>query len=473
MIADSATEQRRSALPTTTAIGVAVVISAQLMLVLDSSIVTVALPEIGRSLAFSPTDLPWVITAYTLALGGLILLSGKIGSVVGSRRTLMIGIAVFTVASVAGGFAASPPMLIAARVIQGIGAALAAPSTLALLITHTGEGRQRSRAMAFYVVASGSGGAIGLILGGVLTKHFGWEGVMFVNVPLGLLVIVGAALFVNETDRRPARLDVGGAICSTVGMTALVFAFIRAASHGWADSQTLLAFGVAIAAFVGLVAIDRHHPSPVVQLNLFARMRTASPLLALLLIMAALWGWFYFVTLFAQNVLGLDPLTSGLAVLPYTMALLGTNEAVVRWLIPRVGDKATGVLGLAVFTVGMVWLGQIDASISFAYFIGPVALLGCGAGLTFTPLTSIAMSQGLPHQASTTSSLVQAVQHVGGAIGIAALTTIYAAFGSHSGEARGISSSIVAGAAFAFIALVIFAVWGPGRSSNSETRKRK
>ncbi len=221
------------------AIGLIVVFVTQLMLVVDGSIVNVALPDIQKELHFSSTNLSWVITAYAVAFAGLILLSGRIGSVIGARRALMIGVAVFVIASMAGGLAPNAEVLVAARVVQGIGAAIAAPSTLVLLVANTTEGRNRARAMALFVLAAGSGAAIGLILGGILTTGFGWRWVMFVNVPIGTLIVLGAVLFLRETERIPARLDLGGAATSTITMVALVFGFTSAAAHGWTDVQTI------------------------------------------------------------------------------------------------------------------------------------------------------------------------------------------------------------------------------------------
>jgi EmrB/QacA subfamily drug resistance transporter len=479
----STTSVRTSSLATTTsarrslrtpALGLVVVFITQLMLVVDASIVNVALPDIQKQLHFSPTDLSWVVTAYALAFGGLILLSGKIGSIVGARLALMVGVAVFIVASAIGGFAPTPEILVAARVLQGIGAAIAAPSTLVLLVANTTEGANRARAMSLFVLAAGSGGAIGLILGGFLTTSFGWEWVMFVNVPIGILIILGAALFLTETDRLPAKLDLGGAAVSTIGMVGLVYGFTRAASHGWTDVQVFVSFAVAVLALVSLVFIERQHSSPVVQLHFFARMRTATPLLGMLLVPAGMFGFFYFAALFTQNVLGFDPLGTGLALLPFVAAMLITNELAPRLLLPRVGEKVVGVLGLSGMTIGLIWLGQMNAASTFASgILGPAIVLGISAGLTFAPLTSIAMAQAPKNEVSAASSLIQGMQQLGGSIGVAVLTTIFIAVTAVSGEAHGISTSLLIGAAFPAAALVLFAIWGrriPADSkSDSET----
>ncbi|MFF1635007.1 MFS transporter [Leifsonia sp. NPDC058248] len=442
------------------ALGLIVVFITQLMLVVDASIVNVALPDVQKELHFSPTDLSWVVTAYALAFGGLILLSGKIGSIVGARLALIVGVAVFIVASAMGGFAPTPEVLVAARVLQGVGAAIAAPSTLVLLVANTTEGENRARAMSLFVLAAGSGGAIGLILGGFLTTSFGWEWVMFVNVPIGILIVIGAALFLHETDRVPAKLDFGGAAVSTIGMVALVYGFTRAASHGWTDVQTIVSFVVAIAALVSLIFIERRHTSPVVQLHFFSRMRTVTPLLGMLLVPAGMFGFFYFVALFTQHVLGFDPLGTGLALLPFVASMLVTNEIAPR-ILPRIGEKVIGVAGLSGMVIGLIWLGQLSASSTFlSGILGPAIVLGISAGLTFAPLTSIAMDQAPKGEVSAASSLLQGMQQLGGSIGVAVLTTVFISVTAISGEAHGISTTLLIGAAFPAAALVLFAIWG-------------
>jgi MFS family permease len=296
----------------------------QLMLVIDTSVVNVALPDIKIDLGFSAAALTWVITAYALVFGGLVLLSGKVGSIIGPRRALLLGASIFIVASAFGGFAVTPAMLVAARVLQGLGAALAAPSTLVLLMAITKPGPQRTRAMSLFVIAIGSGAALGLVLGGVLTTSFGWASVMFINVPIGLVVLVGIHLLVPEAQ-SPARLDIGGALASTTVMAAMVYGLITAASAGWRNGWVVASFALAVAGLVTLVMIERHHPSPVVPLAFFTSMRSAAPFLAMLLIPAGQFGFLYFATLFTQNILGYTPLQTGLAILPFTSALVLAN----------------------------------------------------------------------------------------------------------------------------------------------------
>lgn len=431
----------------------------QLMLVIDASVVNVALPDIRADLGFSATALTWVITAYALVFGGLVLLSGKVGAIIGPRRALLVGASIFVVASALGGFAATPGTLVAARVLQGLGAALAAPSTLVLLMTITTPGPQRARAMSLFVVAIGSGAALGLVLGGVLTTGFGWEAVMFVNVPIGLAVLAGVRLLVPEAPRSPARLDIGGAVASTVGMAALVYGLITAASAGWSDGWVVAAFVVAAVGLVALVLIERRHPSPVVPLAFFARMHSAAPFLAMLLIPAGQFGFLYFATLFTQNVLGYTPLQTGLAILPFTVALVLTNVLTPR-LVARHGERATGALGMLSLTLGLLWMADLTATSTFTSgLLGPFAVLGLGAGLTIAPLTAVIMHQAPAGHLGAAASLNQGMQQLGGALGLAVLTTIFGSTAAATDEATAITTALLLAVAFPLLALTLFATW--------------
>ncbi len=441
-------------------LGLIVVFVTQLMLVVDASIVNVALPDIQKALGFSPVGLSWVVTAYALAFAGLMLLSGKVGSMIGAKRALIIGTVVFIVASAAGGLAPTAEVLVAARVVQGIGAAIAAPSTLVLLMANTAPGRQRNRAMALFVLAAGSGGAIGLILGGVLTTGFGWEWVMFVNVPVGILIVAGALLFLRETARERARLDVGGAIASTVGMVALVYAFTTAATAGWDDPVALASFGVALVALALLVPIERRHRSPVVPLQLFTGPRNAAPLVAMLLVPGGMFAFFYFITLFTQQVLHYSPLQTGLALLPFVVTLVVVSQVVPR-VLPRIGEWIVGAVGLGLLAGGLLWLSTLDAHDTFVTgILGPILVMGAGAGMTFAPVTAVVMDRAPEEHLSAASSVLQAMQQLGGSIGVAALTTVFVSVTAGSGETGGVAAAVFGGAAFVFIGFVLFAIWG-------------
>jgi len=454
---DIAEETPRTAYPT---LALVVVFVTQLMLVVDASIVNVALPAIRDALGFDPVNLSWVVTAYALAFAGFILLSGRVGGLIGAKRALIIGTLVFIVASTIGGLAPTSEILIAARAVQGIGAAIAAPSTLVLLVANTRPGKHRARAMSLFVIAAGSGGAIGLILGGVLTTNFGWEWVMFVNVPIGILIVIGAALFLRETDRERTRLDFAGAALSTIGMVALVFGFTTAASRGWGDSLAYISFAVAIVSIIALVLVERSHSHPVVQIALIGTMRNAVPYIAMLLVPAGMFGFFYFVTLFTQNVFHFDALGTGLALVPFVLTMMITNQVAPN-LIPRLGEKLMGVIGLALLGGGLFWIGQLTPASTFLNgLLAPMIVMGIGAGFTFAPLTSVALAQADKHDVGAASSLLQAMQQLGGSIGVAVLTTVFVAVASSSGQALGISTALEWGVAFLVVALVFFAIWG-------------
>jgi EmrB/QacA subfamily drug resistance transporter len=439
--------------------GVLILCLMQLMLVIDTSIVNVALPEIRSDLGFSATGLSWVITAYALVFGGLVLLSGKVGAMVGPRRALLVGASVFVAASVLGGVATTPAMLITARALQGVGAALAAPSVLVLLMSITSPGPRRSRAMALFVVAIGTGATVGLVLGGSLTTAFGWESVMFVNVPIGLAVLAGVPRLVPEIGRSAQRLDVGGAVASTVAMTAAVYGLITAASDGWGDPWVVGAFITAAGGFLALVVVERRHPNPVIPPAFFTSMRSAAPFLAMFLIPAGQFGSFYFAALFTQNVLGYTPLQTGLAVAPFALALVPAN-LLTPHLVARYGERVTGAAGMIGLFGGLLWMAQLDATSSFATgLLGPFILLGVGAGLTIAPLTAVLLNQAPAGQVGAASSLNQGMQQLGGAVGLAVLTTVFGSAGGGIDEAQGISTALTFAAVFPLTALILFAGW--------------
>jgi MFS family permease len=314
--------------------------------------------------------------------------------------------------------------------------------------------------MSLFVLAAGSGGAIGLILGGVLTTSLGWEWVMFVNVPIGLVIVAGALAFLRETERSHARLDFGGAITSTIAMVALVYGFTVAAESGWLDPRTIVAFAVAAASLIALLLIERRHASPVVQLAYFRTPRSAVPFWTMLFVPAGMFGFFYFATLFTQNVLGYDPLGTGLALLPFVVTMLIVNQFTPR-LVARLGERVVTLAGLTGLAGGMLWMAQLGTASTFVTgILGPAIVLGLGAGLTFAPITSIVMAQTPSDETGQASSLLQGMQQLGGSIGVAGLTTVFAAVTLSGGAAEGIAAALLGGTVFLTVGLVLFAVWG-------------
>jgi EmrB/QacA subfamily drug resistance transporter len=419
-------------------IALAIIVACQLMVVLDATVVNIALPSIQSSLGFSPTGLSWVVNAYALTFGGLLLLGGRAGDLLGRRRVFVAGILVFTAGSLLGGFAGSAGWLLAARVLQGVGGAVASPTALALISTNFEEGPARNSAFSFYAAVSAAGASLGLIAGGVLTSWASWRWVLFVNVPIGVAVTLLTPLFIRESERRPGRFDLAGAATSTAGMVSLVYAFIHASTAGWGDGLTLAAFAAAAGLLALFVAVELRTPQPITPLHLFADRNRTSAHVTRLLLLAGMFGMFFFLTQFLQDMLGFSPLQAGLAFLPMTMALFASARTASR-LLPQFGARRLTVGGAAVTAAGMAWLAQISLGSSYlTAILGPMLLIGIGMGFPFMSLTLVALSGVEPRDAGAASSLVNVVQQVGGALGLAVLVTVFGAAGrSAAGHALG------------------------------------
>src|SRR5215211_4806728 len=407
------------------ALALTVIAASQLMVVLDATIVNIALPQMQQALNFSTTSLSWVLNAYTLAFGGLLLLGGRAGDILGRRRVFIAGILVFTAASFLGGLATSSGWLLAARALQGVGAAIAAPTALSLITTNFAEGQARNRAFWVFSAVAVAGGAIGLLAGGVLTSWLSWRWVLFVNVPIGILLAVLAPLFIAESERQPGRFDLGGAFTSTAGMTALVYGFIRAAQEGWSDAGTIASFAAAVALLALFLSIETRIRQPITPLHLFRDRNRAGTYVIMLALAAALFGQFFFLTLFVQDVLGYSPLRAGLAFLPITAAIVTTSQFAARSL-PRIGPKRLMTGGALLAASGLAWLSQVSVDSGYLDgILGPMLLFGLGMGLLFVPLTIIAVSGVAPHEVGAASSLLNVTQQVGGSLGLSILVTVF------------------------------------------------
>ena len=415
-------------------VALAVIAACQLMVVLDAAIVTIANPHIQTALGFTTADLSWVVNAYTLAFGGLLLLGGRIGDIMGHRRTFVAGIALFTVASALAGLAQAPWQLLAARALQGAGAAVASPTALALITTTFREGPARNRALGVYAGVSGGGGAIGLLAGGMLTQWLDWRWVFFVNLPIGVLIVLLAPVSIPESPRRPGRFDLVGALTSTTGVTALVYGFIRASDHGWRDGWTLGAFGAAVVLLAAFLITERGAAEPITPLRLFADRNRAGSYLTMLTLGATLLGMFFFNVLFIQNVLGFGPIKAGFAFMPTALAILVAAGA-AQPLLPRLGPKPFLIGGTALTVAAMAWLAQIKPTSHYTGgLLGPAILFGLGLGATFITLTLTAVS-GIPaHEAGAASGLLNAMQQVGGALGLSVLVTLFGSAAKHEGK---------------------------------------
>ena len=436
----------------------AIILAVQLMVVLDATIVNIALPDIAGALHFSPANLSWVITAYTLAFGGFLLLGARAGDLLGRRRVFIAGIALFTAASFLGGISPWSDWLLAARALQGIGGALAAPSALALLMTMFRDGQERVRAIGWYTAVSIGGGAIGLILGGLLVQWVSWRWVLFVNVPIGIVVVALARRLLTETPSRNGHFDVRGALTSTLGVTSLAYGFVRAATSGWGDPITMAAFIAGVALLIGFVLLERRASEPITPLRLFVDRSRSASYVARLFLTAGMFGMFFFLTQFLQDVLHYGPLETGLAFLPFTLALFAMSQLSARRLVQRFGAKPIMVIGFTVSTCGMLLMTQLAASSDYLSLLAPLMLFGAGNGLAFVPLTSTSLSGVRQEEAGAASGLVNVMQQLGGALGLAVLVSVFgtAARGAATQSVAVAQHAFVVGADHAFIAATLF-----------------
>ncbi len=405
----------------------ALILTCQLMVVLDATIVNIALHDIRASLGFSAADLSWVVNAYTLTFGGLLLLGARAGDLLGRRRVFLTGIALFTLASLAGGFAQNPGELLAARAAQGVGGALASPSALALLMTMFPDARERTRAIGLYTAVSIGGSAVGLIAGGMLSEWASWRWVLFVNVPIGVVLLALARPTLPETERQRGRFDLAGALTSTLGMTGLVYGFVHAASDGWGDAETLASFAAGLVLLAAFVLTELRATAPITPLRLFADRNRASSYVARLLLVAGMMGMFFFLTQFLRGVLGYSDLITGFAFLPLTAVIFAASQLSARVLIDRLGAHRLMIVGITFSTLGMLWLTQLGEHSGYFALVGPLVVFGLGNGLAFVPLTTAALDGVEARDAGAASGLVNVMQQLGGSLGLAVLVTVFGA----------------------------------------------
>jgi EmrB/QacA subfamily drug resistance transporter len=405
-----------------------VIAAAQLMVMLDLTIVNVALPAMQRALHFSSTDLTWVINAYVLVFGGLLLLGGRTGDLFGRRRMFVVGVAAFATASLVGGLATDQAWLISARAVQGIGAAIASPTALALVASTFEEGHERNRAMAVYAAMSAAGGALGLLLGGLLVELASWRWVLFVNVPIAALVLALTPRAIPRSLRPAAgarRLDLPGALTISGGMALLVYGLVRAPSAGWGSSETIGAFVGAAVVLTAFVLIEQATSEPLIPLRFLRHRRRAAGYGVMLLLGASMLSLIYFLTQFLQDVLHYSPVLAGVAYLPIPVSVALTS-AVVSRLVRRHGVRPFVIVGPLLVGGGLLWLSQINATATYLDVFGPLVSVGVGMGLAFVPLTLNAVSSVQHHQQGLASALLNTSQQVGGSLGLAALVTVAA-----------------------------------------------
>ena len=444
------------------AVVLGLILSAYLMIVLDLSVIITALPEIRTALGFSDASLSWVQNAYALTFGGLLLLGARAGDILGRRRVFLAGISLFTAASLVAGLAQSETWLLAARAVQGVGAAIAAPSTLALLTTTFREGAERTRALALYGAVAGGGGSVGLVLGGMLTDWISWRWGLFINVPVGLIVLWLAPRHLPETEPRPGHFDLRGAVASTLGMTALVYGFVRAAEDGWGELWAIASFATGVALLAAFVLNERRAEQPITPLRLFASRERSGAYAARILVVGGIFSMFFFVTQYMQGVLGYNPLQAGVAFLPMTAVLFSTVQIVPR-LAPRLGATTVLIGGLVVALAGMSWLSRLSAETAFFPGIAlPLVLLGFGMGLTLAPLTAAGIAGVADGDAGAASGIVNAAQQLGASLGVAILVTVFAGAGDPSAGAtalaHAVSAALTGSAVFLALGLAVVLV---------------
>jgi len=403
-----------------------VIATAQLMVILDVTVVNIALPHIKTDLGFSQTGLVWVLNSYTLVFGGLLLLGGRSGDLFGRRRMFVIGVSLFALASLLGGFAPDKGFLLAMRALQGVGGAIASPTALALVTTTFEEGAPRNRAFGVYAAVTGAGAAIGLILGGVLTDYLSWRWVFFVNAPIGLALALIAPRVLPESERRAnVHLDVPGAVTSTLGLTSLVYGFIHAASDGWSDPVTLAAFGSAAVLLAVFVVIEARTRQPLMPLHLFRNRTRVGSYVVMLIVGAAIFAMFFFLTQYVQEVKGFSPLKAGFAFLPVSAVIVVVAQIASR-LVARVGPRPLIALGAFFVGSGLLWLSRLTVTSSYTGHVLPaIMVVATGMGLIFVPITLGAVTGVAPDESGIASAMLNVGQQVGGTLGVSALVTVF------------------------------------------------
>ena len=457
-------------------LALALLAAAQFVVVLDASIVNVALPSIGRDLAFEAKDLSWVINAYVLTFGGFLLLGGRMADLLGRRRIFIAGLVLFAIASLLGGLSETQGQLIAARAVQGLGGALLSPAALAIVTNMFSEGAERNTAMGVWGAVAGSGGAVGVLLGGVLTDNLGWEWVLFVNTPVCLAAAAFATRLIPESRSATARVyDVAGAITITVGLSLLVYALVDANDAGWESTQTLGMLAGSIALIVAFVFIERSRDEPLVPLPGVFRIRTVTGAnISGIMIAASLFSMFFFITLYLQQVLGYDAMKAGLSYLPLSAGIiLSAGGASV--LVTKVGYKPVLIAGLVLVALGLAWFSRVSPGGTYVGdVLFPSLLAAVGLGFSFVPVTIAAVSGVEPDEAGLASGLINTSQQVGGALGLAVLTAVWTSRTDPLLEqgapppvalTEGFQNAFLAGAGIAVLGAVLAAVLISSRDS--------
>ena len=455
---------------------------AQFIVVLDASIVNVALPSIGEALQFSQDNLAWVVNAYVLTFGGFLLLGGRLADLLGRRRVFISGLLLVAVASLAAGFASNEGQLIVARAAQGLGAAIISPSALSIVMNTFSDGAERNKALGAWGAVAGAGGAAGVLLGGILTDGLGWEWVLWVNVPVALVAALLAPRLIAESRSTSAtrHFDAAGAVTVTAGLTVLVYALVDATDAGWGSAQTLLLLAVSAALIAAFVAIELRSDAPLVPFRIF-RLRTLTGANVVgLLVGASLFSMFFFITLYMQQVLGYTPIEAGLSYLPLAVSII-VASGIASVMVTRVGFKPVLAIGMVLIAAALVWFSQVSVGGSFmSDILGPSLLAAAGLGFAFVTTTIAAVSGVEERESGLASGLINTSQQIGGALGLAVLATVAnsrtedvlaSSAGTRPDAANalteGFQSAFLGGAGIALLGLLLTFVLIRGRDSRA------
>jgi EmrB/QacA subfamily drug resistance transporter len=444
----------------------AVTVAAQFMVIVDVSVVNVALPAIKHDLHFSQDNLQWVITAYAILFGGTLLLGGRLADLLGRRRLFMAGVAVFTVGSLLSGLAWSAGALIVTRALQGLGGALLAPAALSIIVTTFREGRDRNRALGVMGAASGSGGAVGVLLGGILTSDLSWSWIFFVNLPVGVAILAVSPWLLSESraELSHRHFDVAGAVSITAGMMVLVYAITRASQHGWGSGLTVGLLAAAAALIMAFVAIEARSPAPLLPLRIF-RARTLSAANATsAMVGAAAFGQFFLLALYLQQVLGYSAVKTGVAFIAITVTIVLLSN-LAQSLTTRLGARPVLSAGLLLTAAGGALYARMPAGGHYFWDVFPGLLVsGIGLAFTFVPVVIAGLTGVQPADAGVASGLLNTSRQIGGAIGLAAVTTIASTAAGHYADSHAVLASsapaLTHGFQAAFYALIGVALVG-------------
>ncbi len=445
--------------------GLALVLLAmtQFVVILDASIVNVALPSIGEALDFSQDNLSWVVNAYTLTFGGFLLLGGRMADLLGRRRMFISGLILFGIASLGGGLAQSDIWLIAARAVQGLGAALISPAALSIVTTTFAEGAERNRALGVWGAVAGAGGAAGVLLGGVLTEYLGWEWVLLVNTPITLVAaFLAPRLLVESRDERESAFDIPGAVSVTAGLALLVYGLVNAEKAGWGSGETVGILAGAVVLLVSFIAIESRTKHPLMPFSIFRLRTLRGANIVGLLVGMSLFSMFFFISLYLQQVLGYEPLKAGVAYLPLAL-LIVVSAGGASQLVTRIGFKPSLIMGMTFIAAALLWFSQVSPDGTYlGDVLFPSMLAALGLGFAFVPVTIAAVTGTEPGEAGLASGMLNTTQQVGGALGLAIVATVAnsATRDAFAGGERNRAVALTEGFQDAFLVCAAFAVLG-------------